>query len=225
MENQILKLFKESNQGQFRLFNDLDGVYVNWNKGYIETLQAKDPEIIQATGYDITKDSPRVFEDKLFQYYITRTENPKKARSKAKARLWKVIHGDFNWWVNLEWMPDGKELFEYGLNLKKTGKIKELNILSSPSSDPVCEPGKRAWLDKHGITKHFDKIIIFKDKYKYCEGPQDILVDDTPKKTTEWANLSGGTPVFHTSTVNSITQLEKIIGGFDVASQNDPSSI
>jgi len=225
MENRILELFKESNQGQFRLFNDLDGVYVNWNKGYVEAIIAKDPEIIQATGYDVTKDSPHVFEDKLLQYYINKGENPKKVKHHAKARFWRVIQGDFDWWVNLEWMPDGKELFKYGLNLKNTGKIKELNILSSPSSDPVCEPGKRAWLDKQGITQYLDNIIIFKDKYKYCKGPQDILVDDTPKKTDEWKNLSGGSPVFHTSTENSIKQIEAIIGGSNATSQNDTSSI
>jgi hypothetical protein len=221
----ILQMFKESKITGPRVFLDMDGVLVNWNKGYIQTLLVKEPDLIAATGYDITKDTPHQYEDKLLQYYLNKGENPKKAKSKAKGRFWKPIHGDYEWWVNLEWMPDGKDLFNYCLNLRQTGKIRELNILSSPSSDNVCEQGKRAWLDKHGVTKDFDRIIIFKDKYKFCEGPLDILVDDTPKKTTEWANISNGSPVFHTSTANSIAQLEKILGGFNVTSQNDPSSV
>jgi hypothetical protein len=224
----IIRMFKESTlTDKPNVFLDMDGVLVNWNKGYKQTLSVKDPEIIQATGYDLVNDTPHQFEDKLLQYYISKGENPKKAKSKAKGRFWKPIHGDYEWWVNLEWMPDGQDLFNYCLNLKQTGKIATLNILSSPSSDSVCEKGKRAWLDKQGITDKFDNIIIYKDKFHYAKSPLDILVDDTKKKVVEWEGISNGTPVFHTSAANSIEQLEKIIGALDAkqTSKNDNGTV
>lgn len=208
----VNEIFKDSKvtHTNFKIYLDMDGVLVNWNKGFKETLMAKDPEIIKLTGFDINE-SPYKFEDKLFQHFIDAGFNEKKAKSKAKARFWKVIHGDFDWWINLDWLPDGKELLEYCVNLKKTGKIKELNILSSPSSDAVCEPGKRAWLDKHDVTKYFDNIIIFKDKYKYASGPTDILVDDTPKKIKEWVEISNGSGILHTSAKDSISKIGELL--------------
>lgn len=196
----------------YQIFLDLDGVCVNWNKGYIESLTTRDPQIIEETGYDIVKDSPWIFEDKLYDYFIKKGESLQKARNKAKERFWSHIDGDFDWWVNLEWMSDGRELLNYCIDLKNKDIIKQLNILTSPSEDPVCEPGKRKWLDKHNITNVFDNIYVFKKKYMYAKGSYDILIDDTHKKIHEWITISSGTGILHTSTTHTISKLKEILG-------------
>ncbi len=219
----IIDAFKNSDGKAYRIWCDMDGVLVNWNKGYNKALAERDPETAKMLGYPLDGD-PWELEDLLAAYYNAKEPNPKKAKSKAKARFWKIIQGDYEWWVNLEWMPDGKELFNYIHKLRNEGTIIELNILSSPSSDPVCEKGKRAWLEKQGIAKYFDNIVIFKEKYKMAKGPYDILIDDTEKKINEWNSISNGSGILHTSTADTIPKIEKIIRGNN-DSQNDTSNI
>ena len=213
--NFINYLKEEQNSQQISLFNDLDGCYVDYENGYRQEILINFPELLGKygiTAQEFQNVSTREYEIKyLYNYYLTKfSGNTKKARSAAKGAYWKPIQGNINWWVNLEWMPDGKELFEYGLQLKKDNKIQFLNILSSPSSDPVCEKGKRMWLDKHGITKYFDNIIIETDKSKYAEGnPNNILIDDTIKKIDGWVQ-AGGTGILHKETRQTIDQLKKL---------------
>jgi FMN phosphatase YigB (HAD superfamily) len=206
----ILQKFIESDVNAYRIFLDMDGVLVNWDKGYKDALLARDTITPQKVGYDINVNDPWDYEKLLLKYYQEQGLPEKKARGKAKSKFWSIIQGDFNWWINLEWMPDGKELFNTCLDLRTKGIVKQLNILSSPSSDKVCEPGKRTWLENQGIAKHFDNIIIFKEKYKYATGPNDILIDDTPKKINEWNDLGKGTGILHENTETTLRQLREI---------------
>jgi len=216
-------IFNE-NTSKFRLFLDLDGTIVDFEKGYKKALMETDPEIVKATGYNL--DEPvSVFEDKLIRHYIHKGAEPKKAKGKAKGRFWRPVEGNIDFWINLDWMPDGQELFNYCWELKKDKKISELSILSSPSSDRVCIPGKKAWIEKHGLTNHFDNLIFYKDKHEYSTGPYDILVDDTHKKIKAWSEIGKGSPVFHTATPDSIQQIKDIMEKNHEQSSNDSGSI
>lgn len=206
------------------LWVDMDGVLVNWVKGAMERIKS-DEEIMKRLkrledDFGIYIDFNKVdgfdIESALEYYNINiRGMAPKKAKRSAKGRFWKPFQGDSDWWANLEWMPDGQELWNYLVELKQNDKIDELNILSSPSSDPACEVGKREWLSKNGVERDANQIVIKTNKWEEATDSNDILIDDTEKKLygagdkPGWETV-GGTGVLHTDTSNTIKQLKEL---------------
>lgn len=200
---------------EINIYQDLDGCIVDWTKGYKNKVRETSSYILQK--YNITEKefeemTPKEFEEKyLMDYYLKKFfMNYKKAKNAAKGAFWKPIQGDKDFWINLDWMPDGKELVNYLVELKKNGKITTLNVLSAPSSDPVCKIGKLEWLEKHGLTKIFDNIILENDKSKYAQNNKNnILIDDTEKKIKGFID-AGGTGVFHTNAAETIQKLKQL---------------
>lgn len=193
-----------------RIFLDLDGVLVNFEKGYIERVNEIEPDWFDKIGY---KGGPffKEMEKLIKAYYEKMSVNEKelsKAKFRASAKFWSFINGDAKWWLDLEWMPGGRELFDYCLTLRKENIISELNVLSSPSiSDrETVINAKKDWLKKHGIFSSFDQVIIDSDKSAYCKGSGDILIDDTLKKINSW-NDKGGYAIHHTELQNTIEKL------------------
>ena len=189
----------------------MDGVTVNFAKGYEDRVNEREPGFLEKINY---KSDFKDIEDLMQIYYENIAPNDRekaKAKYRAKAKFWSFVTGDVDWWVNLPWMPDGKELFSNLNTLRQNNVIAELNILSAPSkTDPVVPGAKRKWLDKQGITKNFDRIIMENDKYKFAESFNDILIDDTPKKLDAWQN-AGGTPILHVSTSKTLSDLNQIL--------------
>ena len=198
------------------LFLDMDGCLVDLEEGYKNHLKNNDPHIISELknmGFDVFSNSLRNYEDALLKYYSKGSNEPKKlkeAKFRAKAKFWKLIQGKVDFWTGLDWMPDGKELFEYCLNLKNELAL-HFFILSSPSSDPMCEVGKRAWLQTKGISKYFEEIIIDKHKSPYAKAKSYVLIDDTIEKINGWI-ANGGTGILHKNTKDTIKQLEELKG-------------
>jgi FMN phosphatase YigB (HAD superfamily) len=192
INEKIAKLFKESKAQLFNIFQDLDGCLVDWDSGYKQKVLTDFPDYLSKynlTPEEFKKLSPKQFEEEiLVNHYLHKfPEKPKAARSAAKGAFWKPIQGDASFWKNLNWKSDGKVLIETLKGLKDTKVINELNILSSPSSDPVCEPAKRQWLVDNGISNYFDRILIFNNKSQFAEGNKfNILIDDTEKKIDGW---------------------------------------
>lgn len=189
----------------------MDGVIVNFSKGYVERANQKEPGFLDNIGFN--GDFKEL--DALMQKYFAMNAPNEKEKDKAKyrgdAKFWSFIKGDVQWWENLEWMPDGKELFNNLYTLRQNGLISELSILSAPSkSDPIVPEGKRKWIAKHNLTNKLDRQIFENDKYKYVESNNDILIDDTFKKLDDWQN-AGGTPILHTSTAKTLSELNKIL--------------
>jgi len=194
-----------------RIFLDMDGCIVNFSKGYENRINQLNPGYLDKIGYKGDFKSIDKLMQSDFEGMAKNEKQKGKAKYRASNKFWSYIMGDIDWWINLEWMPDGKELFNNLYVLRQNGIISELNILSSPSkSDPIVSQAKHMWLDKHGLIDKFDRIIMENDKYKYAESFNDILIDDTHKKIDDWVN-AGGTPIFHTSTSKSLTELNNIL--------------
>lgn len=194
-----------------RIFLDMDGVIVDFAKGYEDRVNEKEPGFLQKIGYN--GDFKKI-EDQITDFYIKKATNDidrSKAKYRAKAKFWSFVTGDKGWWINLNWLPDGKELFNHLYGLRQNGIISEFNILSAPSKvDPIVPVAKREWLEKQGVANKFDRIIMDNDKYKYAENSDDILIDDTPKKLDAWEN-AGGTPILHKNVSSTLDQLNKIL--------------
>lgn len=120
-----------------------------------------------------------------------------------KSEAWKIIHrAKSEWWANLSWLLDGKELWEYIKPFKPT-------ILSSPglSNVEMVTKGKKEWI-KRELGENVD-YIIERDKYKHADGEKTILIDDDKRKIDAWVE-AGGTGILHKSTEETINELKKL---------------
>jgi 5'(3')-deoxyribonucleotidase len=107
---------------------------------------------------------------------------------------------EYDYWVNLEWMPDGKTLWNY---------IKEYNpyILTAPSMDPGSKQGKTEWVARlDNMKKIYFKPARFKQE---LSAKNRILIDDRADTIERWRS-KGGIGILHTSAEDTINQLQKL---------------
>jgi len=103
-------------------------------------------------------------------------------------------------WAGLQWMPGGKELWAY---LKPFNPV----LLSAPSREQSSRIGKAVWV-KHKIPG--TKLILRYAKQKQQLATQNsILIDDRQVNIDQW-EAAGGIGILHTSTANTIQQLQKL---------------
>lgn len=103
-------------------------------------------------------------------------------------------------WAGLKWMPDGQELWDY---LKPFNPV----LLSAPSREQSSRIGKHVWV-KHKIPG--TKLILRYAKQKQeLATPESILIDDRQVNIDQW-EAAGGIGILHTSTANTIQQLQKL---------------
>ena len=116
--------------------------------------------------------------------------------------FWKEIDGrGVGFWVGMEWMEDGKELFEFLKNYK------DVELLSSPSRSEHSRLGKRLWVKKHMPGT---KLILASRKNKQTYSKENaILIDDMLPTIEEW-NAGGGIGILHTSAASTIKQLKEL---------------
>jgi len=124
-------------------------------------------------------------------------------KKNGKNSYWPLIAKEGEkFWSSMSWTKDGKQLWNF---------IKKYNptILSSPTRDKAghqsCMDGKKKWLKRElpGVP-----YIITNDKHKYAN-KDSILIDDYIDKIKLWKG-SGGIPVHHKNTKDTIKQLKEI---------------
>ena len=105
-----------------------------------------------------------------------------------------------DYWANLKWMPDGKELWDH---------IKPMNptLLSAPSRDPQSRWGKRIWVKKN--IPGTPLILAAAEAKKNYAKKNAILIDDRISTINDW-NQSGGIGILHTSAATTIAELKKL---------------
>ena len=118
-----------------------------------------------------------------------------------KENFWKPItDAGADFWSNLSWMSDGKELWGY---------IKSDNptLLTAPSREKSSEIGKQEWVEKNipGTPIIFKQA---KDK-KDMASPNAILIDDRKDNIEQWIE-AGGIGIQHTSAASTIKKLQKL---------------
>ena len=151
---------------EFKIYCDMDGVLVNFDKGYFEL-----------TGIDSTENLPN---DHTF---------------------WDPINkAGYDFWVNLEWMGDGKRLWKY---------IEKHNpeLLSAPSRQNDSRVAKHDWVSKELPNTH---LILRSAKHKKdFAGPNCILIDDRIDNIQGWRD-AGGIGIHHINTKHTIDQLKSL---------------
>ncbi|MFZ9303097.1 MAG: hypothetical protein ACO239_06980 [Sediminibacterium sp.] len=103
-------------------------------------------------------------------------------------------------WITLDWMPDGKQLWDY---IKKYNPI----LLSAPSREESSKLGKRVWVKRElpGVKL----ILKYAPQKQEYASPTSILIDDRQKNIDQW-EAAGGIGILHTNTANTIKQLQQL---------------
>jgi hypothetical protein len=182
----------ERRGGDFRIFCDLDGVLVDFIRGFKE---------IPANS---KSQSPADYE-----------------KAHGKGSIWPMINAlGESFWANLDWTEDGRELWDYLKQYDPiilsspsrhpgclTGKAKWVHRNLGIDQDPVLNPTD--------FTKD-TRLILSNHKHDYVEpcknllGKQPILIDDFDKKLKMWTD-SGGIGVLHNDSTDTIRVVEDIM--------------
>ena len=169
------------------IFCDMDGVLVDFDEGY-KQLTGVTTHHADSQGKD---EFWRLFRDSLKEKDIP----------------------ERSYWANLDWMPDGKQLWDY---------IKDYNpyVLTAPSVNfdiPFEErykmennesmQGKTEWVQRLPNMRK----IYFRSAGRKADfaGPGKILIDDRKDTIDSW-NANGGIGILHTSAANTIKQLQEL---------------
>ena len=166
----LIGLYEGEKEPELKIFCDMDGVLCNWQKAWL------DLGVSDLDGEDYEK-----------KYGAT--------------ALWSNIlkKGGLEFWSEMDWMPDGKQLWNY---------IKKYNptILTTPAKNKFSKEGKEDWVKRELGP---DVPLIFsKDKFEHAD-TESILIDDYEKKIDNWINQGDGIGILHTSADKTIEELKK----------------
>jgi len=103
-------------------------------------------------------------------------------------------------WIKLQWMPDGKQLWEY---------IKPYSpeLLSAPSREESSKIGKFTWVKRN--IPGTKLILRSAERKQEFATPNSILIDDTADDIQRWKD-AGGIGILHTSAADTIQQLKDL---------------
>jgi 5'(3')-deoxyribonucleotidase len=169
----LLDLY-ETIKPKYIIFCDMDGVLVDFDKGY-KDLTGKYTKHVDVQDKN---DFWKLLDKSLKEKGLT----------------------EYDYWVNLPWMPDGKELWNYIKPYKPY-------ILTAPTLNPESKEGKREWVQRlDGMKNIYFKPAKFKSDFS---GKNRILIDDREDTINRW-NEAEGIGILHTSATNTIEQLKQL---------------
>jgi hypothetical protein len=166
---QIKEEAEQAPQSQYKIYCDMDGVLCDFDKQFSDS----NPEHLSPSEY-------------IAKY--------------STSKFWKLIDSyKEKFWSEMEWMPDGKQLWEYISKYNPT-------LLSAPSYEASSRFGKRLWVDKNlSGTK---LILAAADKKQNYSKPNRILIDDKESNIEQWRS-QGGIGILHKNTADTIKQLQQ----------------
>ena len=160
-------------------------------------------EIKEKEGYVIYSDMDGVITDfdKRFMKYSKNIPPDQYEQEKGTKVFWDLINKEgVKFWSEMDWMPQGREYWNY---IKKYNPI----LLSAPSQDKSSYIGKQEWVDKN--LPGSELILASAEKKQKYAAPNHILIDDRKSNIDQW-RARGGVGILHTSTANTIEQLQKL---------------
>jgi len=123
-----------------------------------------------------------------------------------KKLRWDKINQTKNFWVNLDWMPGAKRLYQF---LAKY----DTHILSAYTDlNPPSRVGKMKWLDKNTKVKRANRHLVLRSQkqfYATTAGKPNVLIDDYDKNINEW-EAKGGIGIHHISIGKTISELKRL---------------
>jgi len=115
--------------------------------------------------------------------------------------FWKLINkAGVKFWSEMDWMPYGKEYWEY---IKKYNPI----LLSAPSQDKSSYIGKQEWVNKN--LPGSELILSPAEEKQEYAAPNHILIDDRESNIDQW-KAKGGIGIRYISLNQVIRDLKKL---------------
>tara|TARA_A100001015_G_C14952466_1_gene697331 strand:- start:477 stop:1055 length:579 start_codon:yes stop_codon:yes gene_type:complete len=184
---------------KYQIFCDMDGVLVDLVGGVDEALWEDAPSCASENYIKAQKEA----RDKLKGATLEPKHLDKKSVEfvkEARTFLYKVLMDNRRFWMKLEWLPGGKELWNY---IKKYDPI----ILSRPT-DLQAVIGKKKWVkDNIGLPRERVQIRYDKSPYANYNGKIGILIDDFESNTSKFEG-AGGRTVLYKNTQQAIKELK-----------------
>ena len=127
--------------------------------------------------------------------------------------MWEEVekYGLERFFIDLDWLPDGKQLWNYVISNFISVKILSAMGKRNEKNNDVYR-GKMVWLRRYIPSLMESDIILVANKHKKQEYSRlgDIIIDDTKVVIDEWNN-KGGIGILHKSTKETIKILDKYI--------------
>lgn len=207
---------------QYQIFCDMDIVLVDFVSGILNYLNKK-IRFILANKAKIQRENPEMYQhaDKMLEELqqetvATATVAPDiklsdlwtsgsgadaPNREATRAFMYHCVANNYNFWSELEWLPEGKELWNF---------IKDFHpiILSGPMGNR-SKLAKADWVKKN---LGFDiPLITTHKKYEYAnyKGKQGILIDDLRKYLDAWEQ-NGGIGIWKSPNTSAGEIIEKL---------------
>lgn len=181
-----------------RIFLDLDGVIVNFEK-----------QVTKLFNIDIENKQVRTF---------LKESDPSRGIADlvgGKSKFWSRVGREGEaFWSEMELLPWGMDLYN---DMKKL--CPNVFFLTSPSHEPSSLAGKAKFIRTHFKTNNF---LIGSPKFA-CGSKYSLLVDDTPKKINEFKEFGGNIYLFpnqyqitdgdisYETIINQITKIYKFM--------------
>ena len=188
-----------------QIYCDMDGVLVDFENGIINYMN-KD-----------LKDESRVPENLLISYNKLRkkldelgrdqeaeisdiSKDPDQRVQAVRKYMYARVSDNFEFWSTLDWMPDGKQLWNHIKDMSP-----QIIILTTPMRGEGSYEGKKEWVNNKLGSQY--EIILEKDKWKYS-GSNKLLIDDFSSNIIPWV-AKGGLVIHHQNSIDSIMALEE----------------
>jgi len=204
---------------KYEIFCDLDGTLCDYMGGALQTMnefvekvdknknfyKTKYPKLYAAAKKAITQQGGELLSGNLGSKFIF--EDLRKGTEKKHVRnlMYSLVSNNRRWWSELEWLPDGKDLWEY---------IQPKNpVACTGPMGPNSKLGKIDWC-KRELNLGKNKIIITHTKHEEIRnvlkrGNIPLLIDDMPKYIVPWRNF-GGMAIEHVDAATTIKELQEL---------------
>ena len=128
-------------------------------------------------------------------------------REQSAGRMWSILARTPDFYAGLEWMPDGRELWE---------RVRPLNpvILTGLPRGKWAEPQKRSWCRRELGDSVEVITCMSREKARHAAsrtpaGRIPVLVDDRDSIRESWEEM-GGLFIHHTEADSSLAALEDL---------------
>jgi hypothetical protein len=186
---------------KFQIFCDMDGVLVDLVGGVGDLVYADPPKDASKKYIKAQHQAMEALEGKPLKDENLDKNSPF-FKKEARTFLYRVMMNNRHFWMDLNWLPGGKELWNY---IEKYDPI----ILSKPT-DLQAVIGKKKWVKDHiGLPKERVQIRYDKTPYAQHNGRIGILIDDFESNTSKFKD-AGGLTILYTDPQEAIKELKSL---------------
>ena len=185
------------------IYVDLDGVLCDFDKGIVKVVKEslEDKKLMSS----LTQEEHDHIMKIKFVLDKKKEEGVREVlkNSNFKDLMRKLIFNDPTWWESLHWLPEGKKLWNFLIQLNP-----KPIILTSSFKGTNSVPGKTKWV-KENLGEDIEFKII--DDKEVLAHSNAILIDDRQQIVDKFAN-AGGKYILHINADKTINELKEHLG-------------